>query len=180
MKEHKKEDEQAYPIYSVEIRWIQDIRFGYEPAKWQIKDLSEGRIRNSTAFSQMFKEEQDTETLKQKIESDWIPKYFAKEEHGLCIVNPSDVEIDVNFERYETWCLEWFSHWTFDDGRSDKEYLQSFRNFINRMERVEDYCLMGAEDKWRWKGITDDGKGETLPPCRCSGCKKQGVVRINH
>ena len=180
MKEHKIEDEQAYPIYSVEIRWTQDIRFDYEPADWQIKDLPKGRIHNSTTFSQMYKEEQDIETLKQKIETESVPKILAKKEHDLPIVNPSDVKIDVDFVRYETWCLEWFCHWTYDDGRSDEEYLQSFTNFVNRMERVEEYCLMGAEDRWRWKGTTDDGEGETPPPCRCAGCRKAGVVRVNH
>lgn len=129
----------------------------------------------------MYKEKQDIGTLKQKIENEWVPKYFKKGGiHEVPIVNPSDVEIDINFVRYETWCLEWFCHFTFDDGRSDEEYLQSFRYFVNRMKRVDDHCLMGAEDRWRWKGTTDDGEGETPPPCRCGGCKKAGVVRINH
>jgi hypothetical protein len=31
------------------------------------------------------------------------------------------------------------------------------------------YCLMGAEDHWRWNN-----------PCRCDDCKKLGVTRIDH
>ena len=95
--------------------------------------------------------------------------------------NPKDIEIDVNFVRYETWCLEWFCHFTFDDGCSDEEYLASFERFVRRMQKLDEkeYGLMGAEDRWRWSGITDGGK-KTPPPCRCAGCKKAGVVGINH
>ena len=183
MAEHKIEGEHTYPIYSVKIRWTQDVRPDYEPSKWQIEDLPEGRIHNGTAFSQMYKEGQDIETLRHKIENEWIPKYFnpKTEESRYPITNPKNIEITIKFVRHETWCLEWFCHFTFDDGRSDKEYLASFERFVRRMQKLDEkeYCLMGADDRWRWKGLIDDGK-ETPPPCRCAGCKKAGVVRINH
>jgi hypothetical protein len=38
---------------------------------------------------------------------------------------------------------------------------------------------MGAEDRWRWYG-GDSYENKTDPPCRCNGCKKAGVIRINH
>jgi hypothetical protein len=44
--------------------------------------------------------------------------------------------------------------------------------------KIDAYCLMGAEDRWRWYGGDYDNK--TNPPCRCEGCKKYGVIRINH
>lgn len=143
---------------------------------------------NSTSFYRMYIEEQDIKTLKHEIEHEWLPNYFnakspenVKKPH-LAIINPQQCEISVKFLRYETWCLEWFNHWTVDDSRSDEEYLASFTRFVMRMERLPEgeYCLMGAEDRWRWRGTTDDGKGKTNPPCRCEGCKKAGVVRINH
>jgi len=180
--------EQLYPIYSITIKWTQKILSGYNTAEWQTKGLPQGRMYNSTAFSQMYKEEQDIEELKQKVECEWLPNFFdvkssknVKNPH-LAIIDPQDCEVTISFKRYETWCLEWFWHWTFDDGRSDEEYIRSFEKFVRRMGRLPEgeYCLMGAEDRWRWKGTTDNGKGETCPPCRCGGCKKAGVVRINH
>jgi len=183
MKEHKIEGEQAYLIYEVKIGWTEDIRPNYKPSDWQIKDLPEGRIRNCRAFTQMYKEEQDIKMLRHKIENEQVSRYFdvKAEDYRLPIVNPSNIEIDIKFVRYETWCLEWFCHFTFDNGRSDEEYLASFERFVRRMQKLDEkeYCLMGAEDRWRWKGISDDGKG-TPPPCRCSGCKEVGVIRINH
>ena len=183
MEEHKIEGEQAYPIYSTTVRWTQDIGSNYELSDWQVKDLPKGRMYNSTGFTQMYKEEQNIEMLRHEVEDERIPKYFdvKAEEHRLPIVNPRDVEIDVKFVRYETWCLEWFCHKTFDNGRSDEVYLASFERFVRRMQQLDEreYCLMGAEDRWRWKGITDDGE-QTPPPCRCAGCRKAGVVRINH
>ena len=182
-KVHEIDDEQAYPIYNVTVRWTQDIKSEYDPSDWQVKDLPKGRMYNSTGFRRIYKEEQNIKTLKQEIENEWIPKYFNTkvEKHRLPIVNPKDVEIDVKFVRYETWCLEWFCHKTFDNGRSDEEHLASFERFVRRMQQLgeKEYCLMGAEDRWRWSGITDNGK-KTPPPCRCAGCKKAGVVRINH
>lgn len=180
--------EQVYPIYHIIVKWTQEIPPDYNPADWQIKGLPEGRMFNSASFYCMYKEEQDIEALKHEIGHKWLPKHFdlhtvenAKGLH-LPIINPHLSEITIKLERYETWCLEWFCHWTFDDSRSDEEYLASFERFVRRMERLPEgeYCLMGAEDRWRWKGTTDDGKGETPPPCRCKHCRKVGVVRVNH
>lgn len=187
-KEHKIEGEQAYPIYYIAVKWTQDIMPDYDTSDWQTKELPKGRMFNSTSFHRMYKEEQDIEALKYEIEHEWLPKHFdakSVEKYSLPhlpIINPQPHEISVKFLRYETWCLEWFCHWTFDDGRSDEEYLASFERFVRRMEQLPEgeYCLMGAEDRWRWRGTTDDGRGETKPPCRCAGCKEAGVVRINH
>lgn len=86
---------------------------------------------------------------------------------------------------------------------SDDEVVASFREFVDRKqvenERArgnaenwrdgyftEPYCLMGAEDQWRWcsrpEGTSMIGSGEKQDavPCRCSGCKQNGVVRIDH
>lgn len=40
---------------------------------------------------------------------------------------------------------------------------------------------MGAEDRWRWRGMPEkEGDKEPKAPCRCSNCGKAGVVRISH
>lgn len=89
---------------------------------------------------------------------------------------------DVSLLRYDNWALRWFQHETRNTHLSNDELLVSFERFVNRklaghialqsqrkIAGVDWYCLMGAEDGWRWKG-----------PCRCEDCTKQGVVRIDH
>jgi hypothetical protein len=128
---------------------------------------------------------------------EWWTKLLEKQKEKADL-HPSDVELTVTFLRYETWCLTWFSHYTFDDGRSDVDFIRSFEKFVGRMECLNErarykhgrdtdaYCLMGAEDRFRWtaraKGTGIVGCGETTgePPCRCEGCKAAGVVRIDH
>jgi len=96
----------------------------------------------------------------------------------------------------EEWCLTWFAHYTFDIGQTDQETLNSFEEFVYRMKRYnskngkmeqfsdgtsywnEPYCLMGAEDRWRWKG--DPKIDDSRPPCRCKFCKEKGVITIGH
>lgn len=92
----------------------------------------------------------------------------------------------VSLHRYDNWALRWFQHETRNVHLSDEQLLISFERFVNRkmpghialqswahnfydIENVEKYCLMGAKDRWRWKG-----------PCRCQNCTEQGVVRIDH
>jgi len=38
--------------------------------------------------------------------------------------------------------------------------------------------LMGAEERFRWRGSTTKTKID--PPCRCKYCKKANVIRIDH
>lgn len=80
--------------------------------------------------------------------------------------------LEVRLVEYETWCLRWFSHYTYVDGKSDDELLQSFCRFRQRKlppHFKEEYCLMGAEDMWRIK-----------PPCHCEDCEKLGITYICH
>lgn len=86
----------------------------------------------------------------------------------------------VSLHCYDNWTLRWFQHETRNVHLSDDELLASFACFVSRkmpgqyaldfnIKGEEKYCLMGAEDRWRWKG-----------PCRCEHCIEQGVVRIDH
>ena len=184
------EGEKAYPIYSVRIAYTYDINDENREYIHKNRILPDGRAKESLPYTIMYKEEQDIEFVKQEAkEKNWL-NFIRVHERGvekgrIPIDNPQLESIEVSLLRYETWCPTWFSHWTFDDGRSDEEYLRSFGDFVNRMERVDDYCLMGAEDRWRWHGVADDGETTdpnkyTKPPCRCKHCKAKGIVRIDH
>ena len=96
----------------------------------------------------------------------------------------------------ETWCLEWFSHYTFRDRfTSPGEVIADFEEYVSRIERRQGFyeaspdrikrfealtdhkwiCLMGAEERYRWSGA-----GDTPAPCSCKACVAQAVWRINH
>lgn len=169
------DNEIVYPIYNFLFSWTQDGVQDPKHPNWYV-GLPEGRIHNGTGFSKMFKEDQSQETLDQYAK-DWYDKYIVREDKE--IINPELVKITAEFSEYETWFLTWFCHETIDNGQTDEEVLESFERFVCRKEKLgrENHCLMGAEDRWRWHGGTDDN---TPPPCRCEFCKEQGVLRIGH
>lgn len=183
--------EPAYPIYDIGVRWEQD---GEEDpgSHWY---AGEGRTKNGTQLHRMYRDDPGEDGVAREITEEWWPEYVEKKLAG---VNSTEPTIEVCPVWYETWCCSWFEHWTFDDGRTDREYLESFENYVRRHEDYQDHirhvedersergeptiCLMGAEDRWRWCGSGDDGKPDTRtdPPCRCEHCREQGVVRIGH
>lgn len=149
----------AYPIFSFSLEWEQDAS----------DDPACGRERNSCGgMYQMFREMPAVKILECHI--DKLKK--NRREPAIRWLNES-----IQFLRFDTWCIEWFSHQTFDDGRSNEEFMDSFDDFVCRCRR-DGIELMGAEDRWRWT-TPDDCDDKTLP-CRCEGCKKLGVVRVNH
>ena len=98
------------------------------------------------------------------------------------------VKTEVRFRRMDTWCEGWFQHYTLNTNLSDEELLRSFERYVRKHHLVhtlgehedpkiyfkrvswEDrVSLMGAEDRWRWKG-----------PCRCEHCQARGIVMIDH
>ena len=189
--EHEIEGEKAYPIYSVRIEYTEDVNDENRKYKNKKLILPNGRYKAMIDDDRMYKEEQDIAFVKQEAKEKMWANYIkvhdrrTLEKGRMPIDNPKLESIEVSLLRYETWCLTWFSHWTFDDGRSNIEYLKSFARFVARMERIDDYCLMGADDRWRWHGVADDGETMdpnkyTDPPCRCKGCKAKGIVRIDH
>ncbi len=172
--------EQAYPIYRFDYKWSQD---GEQDSKrsWQHDGLPLGRIWNSTSVTKIYNKKLISGFLEHES-----AKFWNNIKHKY--PNPLDCVITAVFKEYETWCLQWFSHYTFDVGQTDGQILESFEKFVHRKlllnEREgqwingywrEPYCLMGAEDRWRWRS-SDDGR----PPCRCEGCKRNGIVRIDH
>jgi hypothetical protein len=86
------------------------------------------------------------------------------------------------------WVLTWFAHQTFRDGRSDRELEMSFDEYVEKYRWMQEerssikvssaefekrhgepyVCLMGAEDRWRWK------------LCECQPCKDRGIAVFQH
>ena len=81
----------------------------------------------------------------------------------------------------------------------DLDLYESFEKYVRRYEYQQNLspdeivklgdkyiCLMGAEDRWRWGHYKRNKSGKRIEddlipgPCRCSGCKKAGIIRIDH
>ena len=185
----KLDNEKVFPIWSFSVKWSESGIQDPEYPGWY-KDLPEGRVWNSTSFRKMYKELPSTNQIN-KYFYNWWDKYKLK------IPEISDVTITIEFIENEVWCLDWFSHYTFDIGQSDEDALNSFEDFIlrktilnndnghchneyNFSSKLPYYCLMGAEDRYRWHGKNEDESSETSAPCRCKFCKEQGIIRIDH
>ena len=165
-------DEKKYAIYKTFALWNQA---GLDYA-------------NSTGFSRMYKENPGIKGARQDAINWWEkfivqPRGFKKDQPSLIDIGQLIRLVCVFYEQ-ETWCLIWFSHYTYNTHLTDDELRTSFSYFVDRKMPLQHnldvakeyrdpdmktYCLMGAEDTWRWKG-----------PCRCEHCIKNGVVRIDH
>jgi hypothetical protein len=161
------ENEKIFPIFITSATWSQD-------------DLDRN---NGTSFYRMYPIGTTIEQARQDAIK-WWEELITSEKYAD--KNPQLISLNVRFFANDTWCITWFSHYTLNTHLSDAELLTSFENFTTR-KRVENYnnghdyddrrdeawgpfyCLMGAEDRWRWKD-----------PCRCASCQKRGLVRIDH
>lgn len=182
--------EAAYRVFHVTAKWSykatsEDV--AAEP-DWRRENLPPGRLWNSTTFYRMPKTEMTCSQLAKHLLTDGT---FRPKE-----LKPSTPIVCAKVSHWETWCPDWFSHWTWDVGLSDEDVRESFHRYVIRMEIWgQQYgrmiggiwypavCLMGAEDTWRWRGRKNDGGPNdepTRPPCRCDSCKARGVVRIDH
>jgi len=139
--------------------------------------LSYNGVENDCVFSsRMYKALPSAEQTFKDLE-EWWQDFINKEPlhgDGISIVQKHPVLLSLNLllTEYETWCIRWFSHYTYVDGRSDEELLQSFYRFRDRklpLHYKEKYCLMGAENIWRFS-----------PPCHCEECEKLGITHIVH
>jgi len=146
-------NEKKYPIYTITSRWGKDF----------------------TATNIMFKHHLSV------IEKKLLISDFEK---GLRKKNSieEDITTEVKFLEFESWCITWFNHYTYNSSLSDEELLISFEEFVRRKMPMQEalsrsfkdnntdphYCLMGAEDRWRWE------------LCRCEKCQERGVVTIDH
>jgi len=171
-------DEKRYPIYGITITWEED-------------DENGKRKENGTGFERMYREDPGLDGAKSLARKYWSKyRQVKSRSDGMTLMekNARLKELKVEFMGEETWCLTWFSHFTYNVHLSNQELLESFADFVDRKQRenVEHghfrteanyqnkqagryYCLMGAEDHWRWKG-----------PCRCRHCVKFRLTRIDH
>ena len=191
--------DKKYPVYLSQFKWFENGRKG-------------NRILNFMYQRNMYKQSdklEEGELLPIAINY-WdgykkhrTNKKVARQDDPKLRYKMSTPIISVEFIEFETWCLEHFQHYTFDIGQTDEEALLSFKQFVvrkidlNHANGYHDmisppigadtkkrpfYCLMGAEDDWRWRGAEPDGKqsDQSKPPCRCKFCKERGILRIAH
>lgn len=162
-------EEKKFPIYEFILKWNQNNYKG-----------------NSSSVNIMFKEiptEDELQTnlneFKTCIEKRHLEKGEIILEWLIC---------EYKYVEDESWVLKFFNHMTYNQFETDEEIEKSFDKFIDRKKllnrqnghgdtemrfRDDDmekpfYCLMGAEDSWRWK------------ICRCKHCKAQGKITIDH
>ena len=182
----------AYPIYAISASWVED---GVQNPEYpnRHKGLPEGRIHDSTSFRKMYPQKQVNEYVWNSANQWWIAYRQQMINDGK---NPSLIKLSCELKLWETWKCTWFGHNTFDIGLSDSEVLKSFEEYVRRYEHMQDMsidyinslgetyiCLMGAEDRYRWRaGFNLEGErdDDVAAPCRCIHCKKNGMISIAH
>jgi hypothetical protein len=153
-------EEQKYPIYKFWAKWDQD---NYE--------------NNFTGFNKMYRATPTAEEL----ENDF--NLFKESIEKNCVLLRW-IESGYKYVEDESWVLKWFSHLTYNLFEKEEDAFESFHKFVNRKIKFNIdngqwatdyrdynkpyYCLMGAEDAWRWK------------LCGCDECKKIGQTAITH
>ena len=184
--------ERAFPSYQVSVRYQMD---GAPPPGWT-RSIVEGKPDRQWSSTQkrqpLYYPEPPAEgVIQAEAQAFWDavkdqvhPANSYGPEGTPKIPNYSDVEITVSEPEWETWCLDWFSHFTYRFDRTDAELLASFEKYVRRVMEACNYDreayggkLMGAEDRYRWKG---DARMGTDPPCVCEHCLKDGITRIDH
>ncbi len=167
MTEHK---ERSYPIYSFWISFTD----------------SDHNLSNHRMFAEHLSADELDKELQEFIDRGLDQGCIGAEgEYTIRSLNLGIIGKGWKYQRGDTWCCQWFNHYTFNTHLTDEELLQSFSEYVNRhkggLRRHEDaghyrirtgndyVCLMGAQDHWRWKGI-----------CRCEHCQARGIVMIDH
>ena len=112
-------EDKAYPIFRIEAHLKYD-----------------GVASDYCGSDRMY---QEMPTSKQLIKdmNEWWLGFLNKEPIGedktpIIQKHPILHHLRVRIIEYETWCLKWFSHYTYVDGKSDDELLQSFYRFRDR------------------------------------------------
>jgi len=172
--------ERWYPVYCFVI-W-------YEITHPMTEYDNMGSAVETATWHRQYREPPTPEKLESEIRKFWLANLTAERSGGqmptLADRGAKFLGYSVTVAEIETWCQTWFQHVSLNTHLSDDELLESFHQFVDRkrpadfnlqvlqgpkQEGVEYYCLMGAEDRWRWKG-----------PCRCKHCVEQGIARIDH
>jgi len=180
-------NEYLYPIYQFTLWYVIEHPTKYHDFvdrynhKWVLLPPVE-----TLCWDRMYRRRPKREELEADVRQFWISNLRAPRGSLPTLADQGAVLVgfEVEDRGRDTWCIDWFSHYTYNVHLTDEELLESFEHFVRRkmpahvrlqalgaQERAEGeyYCLMGAEDRWRWKG-----------PCRCEHCQQQGIVRIDH
>ena len=171
-REHLLLEEKLFPIYRFYIEYTLEY-----PTKY-FENTTEHTEIDFMALQPMTARELNTHLRKL-----WFNLLISTQYNDTSLADQGGKLISwgVSLHHYDNWVLRWFQHETRNVYLSDDELLASFALFVNRKmpghialtcqvrDGAEWYCLMGAEDRWRWKG-----------PCRCEHCVEQGVARIDH
>lgn len=165
-------EEQKFPIYKFSARWNQD---DYQ--------------NNGTYTSRMYRTKPSPDELVDDLNKWWssIVNNAEARQDKIAIKDKHPELLDLRIEFYEenTWCIQWFSHMTYNKFETEQEVFRSFYKFVQEKlplhinagesseylkahPELKTYCLMGAEDSWRWK------------LCDCENCKKEGITAILH
>lgn len=184
------EGERAWPLFALTAYFERDLppEWAHVLAPWQTEEMPKGRIKDrSTWGPRGFRDWPSESKLAEWGRKCWDGTLERPRIESSRILNPANLTLIVTFRGWAVWWLTWFQHATFDVGLSDDEVLLSFQKHCDRETRKAQYagkevCLMGAEDRWRWKGADPDGApgSDSPPPCRCKHCKAAGLVRIGH
>lgn len=183
-----------YQIFRLGIHWSQPISADDKTeysGNWTV-GLPAGRRWSSYDFYHMPKGNitlEDAEIEAQRKGKPALDRALAEGK----IVDAQDIHCTAVYLRSESWCMGWFTHWTHRAGMTGQEAICSFERFVRRMEDLnrregrrvdglwhEPYCLMGAEDRYRWSGERDAERNPTTPPCDCEHCVKADIYRIDH
>ena len=191
-----------YPIYNGSVTYHREL-MDYDLRSCQCpsfakrcEGLPRHRIRGHSDWSGwIYRKDPGLDVVRERLAEVWKNYLLNPKSNGFVPVDPRDVELIIERQEPEEWVLTWFCHQTPDVDQSNQEVLESFENFLTRKgvrlnygydpyncsgSQHDDYCAMGAEDRWRWSGVSGENGERTDPPCRCDGCKKAGMVRINH
>ena len=174
--------EKAYPIYYIGIKYVKSgEQDPLTPDSYL--GLPKGSTHGEIGFSMMFKKK-----LNPQEANNFFNEYWEKFVKANADKNPISPVFTLKFKRFDTWNGLWFTHETFDTGQTDAEVLNSFEKYVARVmdhnhraehsSDLQEIALMGAEDRWRWKG--DPTIENSTAPCRCDNCKKAGMIRISH
>lgn len=151
--------EKAYPIYQF---WVRFSDPGHDVVA---SSMCKKYLRRDEAFQEL------QEFIDENLDAERTGKDGQYTIRGLAL---ETVEAGWKFLREATWCCGWFQHYTYSIHLTDDELLESFEQYVRAHEH-KDYqddeyvCLMGAEDRWRWKD-----------PCRCEHCQERSIVMIDH
>lgn len=165
--------EKTYPIFKAQIDLVVDGEHDPKYPTWS-EGLPAGRVRDRILAITGFPYNPTDTEIKQRLDD--IREQSLDRDRGslpkLRDLHPEIVSESIVYDRHDTWIDSWFSHYTFNTALSDGELLASFARYVDRHLQdhyAEKFCLMGAEDAFRWRG-----------PCRCDGCRERGIVKIDH